>query len=255
MNVRTVAVLTLLVPAAALAWGKKKKEEEKKPLPAIKAGIHVKCLQELAGKKDGNGFVGLGMLDQTRGDLESAMKQYMEAFAAGYEILEAPVDLTLVNKGEQAVLWIQTTSCPVPVPAVEGVEEGTAAELEKGPEPVYPKGMQNVRSQGNVTANVWVGPDGRATRIHVIEAGAGPAGIERRRGPGEDPAERLVGRVQFALQAVEDLRGHDFGTASAGKVYTAKLVYHVPKELKEHLPSARPGVQIQETQRSNAPGL
>ena len=255
MKLRALMVCSLLVPAAALAWGKKKEEKAAAALPPIKAGIHVKCLEELAAKRDGNGHVGLGMLDQTRGDLAGAMKKYMEAFSTGMEILDVPVDFTLVNKGGQAVLWIQTTSCPVPVPAVEGVEETAATPLEKGPEPVYPKGMQNVRSQGNVTANVWVGADGRASRIHVIEAGAGPAGIERRRDPGEDPAERVVGRVQFALQAIEDLRGHDYGAANAGKVFQAKMSYLVPKEIKDHLPSTRPNVQIQDTQRSNAPGL
>lgn len=258
MRLRRIALAALLVvvlPSTALAWGKKKKAEEKKPLPPIKAGIHVKCLEELAGKKDGAGFVGLGMLDQTRGDLAGALKKYMDAFSTGMEILDVPVDLTLVNRGDQAVLWVQSAACPVPVPPVEGVAAGAATALEKGPEPVYPKGMQNVRSQGNVTANVWVGADGKASRIQVVEAGAGPAGIVRRRDPGEDPAERLVGRVQFALQAVEDLRAHDYGTANAGKVFTAKLSYLVPRELKDHLPVTRPNVQIQHNQRSNAPGL
>ena len=56
----------------------------------------------------------------------------------------------------------------------------------------------------------------------------------------EENAERLVARVQFALQSFEDLRGHDFGAAAGGKTFEWKLGYVPPKDMSENLPGGKP---------------
>lgn len=240
---RSVLVAALLVPAAAFAWGKSKKEEAAKPaLPALKAGIHQKCLAELAAENEVPGLMGLGILDQTKGDLAAAKEKYVAAFAAKADVVGSPIDLTYVP----GVIWIQTTNCPVPVPAAPSAETITVSALKSTLQPQYPRVLLSIRSEGDVETTVWVGADGKATRIHVDGASIGPIGIERRRDPGEEEAERQVARVQLALQAIEDLRGFDFGADKAGKSFAWKLSYFPPKDFSENLPGALPDTAAKE---------
>ena len=246
MNARIGLVVLLAIPAAALAWGKKK-EEAKPALPALKAGINIPCLKPLAEAKDPAGLLGMGMLDQTKGDLKAAGEKYAEASRAGNDVINAKVDLTLVN----GVIWIQSEKCPVPVPAAADSASVEASSLKIGLQPHYPKALLAVKSEGVVKAMVWVGADGRAVRVHVSETSAGPSGMgslildggtsDQRLKLEEENAERLLGRVQFALQAFEDLRSHDFGAAAAGKSFAWKLSYVPPKDMSENLPGRRVG--------------
>ena len=244
-------VLALLVPATAFGWGWGKKKEEAKAetpaLPALKAGIHHNCLRPLAAKNEPLGLIGMGMLDQTKGDLAAAMEKYKAAVLAEYDVVAAPIDFTLVN----GVIWIQSEVCAVPVPAAPEAEAIEEPKFEEELETVYPKPLENVRSEGSVTAAVWVGPDGRAARVHVAESGAGPSGLDRRYVAGEEAAERLVARVQFALQAIEDLRAFDFGKANAGKRFEKKLVYIPKNDISQS--GALPGQNGPQTPASVSP--
>lgn len=248
MRLTPVVVAALFVPVFALAWGKK--EPKKAPLPALKAGIHHQCLTPLAAKKEPAGLMGMGILDQTKGDLAGAKTRYMAAFATEYDVVSAPVDITYVA----GVIWIQSEACPVPVPAAPA---GERIELSQGKlkfQPTYPEILLSVRSEGDVETTVWVGADGRPSRIHVDAVSAGPVGIERRRDPGEEESERQVARVQIALQAIEELRGFDFGAANAGKSLAWKIAYLPPKDINENLPGL-PGVGGSPAGAPGAPGL
>lgn len=244
----TPLVAALFVPAVALAWGKK--EPKKAPLPALKAGIHHQCLTPLAANKEPAGLMGMGILDQTKGDLAGAKARYLTAFAGKYEVMTAPVDLTYVG----GVIWIQSEACPVPVPAAAPAEMIELSQAKLKFQPKYPEILLSVRSEGDVEATVWVGPDGKPSRIHVDSVSAGPLGIERRRDPGEEEAERQVARVQIALQVIEDLRGFDFGATNAGKNLAWKISYFPPKDISENLPGL-PGVGGSPASAPGAPGL
>lgn len=233
---RSVLVVALLVPAAAFAWGKTKKEAAKAALPPLKAGIHQKCLLPLAEEKEPAGLLGLGILDQTKGDLAAAEAKYIEAFAKKADVVASPIDLTYVP----GVIWIQTATCPVPVPAAPSAEAISVSALKSTLQPEYPRALLSIRSEGEVMTTVWVGADGKATRIHIDGVSIGPIGVERRRDPGEEEAERQVARVQIALQAIEDLRGFDFGADKAGKTFPWKLSYFPPKDFTENLPGSLP---------------
>lgn len=252
---RATLVALLLVPTAAFAWGKSKKpkaEEAKPAAPsALKAGIHHQCLRPLAEKKDPAGLMGMGILDQTRGDLAAAKIKYLDAFAAKHDIVASPVDVTYVP----GVIWIQTAACPVPVPAAPASETIDASVVKTKLEPTYPNVLLSVRSEGDVQTTVWVGADGKPSRIHVDSVGIGPIGVERIRDPGEELAERQVARVQIALQAIEDLRGHDFGADKAGKSFPWKLSYFPPKDFTENLPGTMPNTRAIDSRRLGDTGL
>lgn len=234
MRLTPVLVVALFVPALALAWGKK--EEKKAPLPALKAGIHHQCLTPLAEAKDPAGLLGMGILDQTKGDLKAAKTRYVAAFATKYDVVSEPVDLTFVS----GVIWIQSAACPVPVPAAPAGETIEVSATKMKFQPHYPEILQSIRSEGDVMATVWVGSDGKAARIHIDSVSVGPIGIERLRDPGEEEAERHITRVQIALQSIEDLRGFDFGAANANKSFAWKLPYFPPRAMGENLPGERP---------------
>lgn len=243
---RSIAILVtaVLVPAAALAWGKK--DEKKAPLPALKAGIHHQCLTPLAEKKEPAGLMGMGILDQTKGDLAAARNRYVTAFAQKHDVVATPLDLTYVN----GVIWIQSEACPVPVPAAAAAETIEVNALKVKFHTKYPEILLSIRSEGDVETTVWVGADGKPSRVHIDKASIGPIGLERRREPGEEEAERQVARVQLALQAIEDLRGFDFGAANSGKSFAWKLSYLPPKDITENVPGERPNT----AGAGNAPG-
>lgn len=248
MRSTTLFAAILFVPVAAFAWGKK---EEKKPaLPAMKAGVHHQCLTPLAAKKDPAGLMGMGILDQTRGDLAAAKARYVTAFGEKYDVVKAPVDLTYVG----GVIWIQSEACPVPVPAAAPSETIEVSSLKVKFQPKYPEILLSIRSEGDVETTVWVGADGRPSRLHVDAVSIGPIGLERRRDPGEEEAERQVARVQLALQAIEDLRAFDFGAKNAGKSFAWKLAYLPPKDISENLPGTLPNTSGTGT-APGAPGL
>ena len=206
--------------------------EAKPAASALKVGVHHQCLAPLAAKNDPAALVAMGIVDQTRGNLGEAKKKYMAAAGTELDVLTAPVDVTLAG----GVIWVQTVPCPVPVPAAPESEAVELEKLAKSLEPIYPRVLLSVRTEGTVRASVWVGPDGKATRIHVVDTSVGPVGVSKRRDPGEEIAERMIARVQLALQAIEDLRAHEFGAGVASKRFDWKLTYIPPRDAKDSLP-------------------
>ncbi len=229
------AVLAFAVPAFA-----------KEP-PPIKAGIHQQCLQDRAEGEStaADAWVSLGQLDQVRGDLKAAYDKYRKAFDLGADVTKAQLDFTLVN----GVLWIQNDACPVPVPALTG--KALMSEQAEGiaePKLRYPPILMNTQSEGTVLARTWLDEKGNVLRIAVTEASAGVPRVLRGTGlnvdstnrPGVEAAERMVSRVQFALNTIEVLRTHDFGRKARGKVVDAKVVYLPPDGMSVNLPRGGP---------------
>lgn len=229
-----IATLALLTTAPFSADAKKKKTDEveiPKGTP-MKAGVHQKCLQERADAgKEWDAWIHLGQLDQVRGDGKAAMEKYKKAIALGADVATAKIDFTLVND----VIWIQTDACPVPVPGSVGLGEAPPEGVIKDVAVKYPPILRFVMSEGAVTPRVWIGPDGKATRIAITESESSLPEAVHTRSRYDEQAERFYARVQFAMQTVETLRSHDFKGAE-GKVWEQRLVYKVPDEMKKNVP-------------------
>ena len=219
---------------------------------AMKAGIYQKCLQEKSGKGEPLAWVGLGELDQIRGDLKAAYEKYRKALALNAALVDSPIDFTWVAD----VIWVQSSICPVPVPPLAAglALADKVPETTRGPDLVYPEMIfMDIRSEGNATPRVWIGPEGKPIRIAIVEASSGPPGIIREdltRVPGAEAAERFEAKVQFALSAIEVLRGYDFGKAAAGKVFERKFAYLPNIDMLERTPdsgSSGPGANPVDT--------
>jgi len=201
---------------------------------ALKIGALHACLSPLASSGDSIGLIAMGVIDQARGNLGAAEARYRATAGTSFDMLGSPLDLTFA----EGVLWVQTRPCPVPVPDEPASEVQVVEKLKTRVEPTYPRALLSVRADASVTTTIWVGADGRASRLHIDSVRVGPVGVSKRRDPGEESAERMVARVQIALQAIEDLRGHDFGAELAGKRFEWKLAYVPPKPQGDALPGA-----------------
>jgi hypothetical protein len=239
-----VAAAGLLVAGVASA-----KSDPAPALPPMKAGVNVKCLEAnvKSDKPVAGAWITLGMLDQVRGDLKAAEEKYRKGYSAGAtDLAAAKIDFTLVG----GAIWIQDAGCPVPVPAA-GADAKETTDL-KGPKaPAYPTSLMGFKAEGNATIDAVIGPDGQALRVTVKEASAGPTNVERHREPGEEDAERLVSRVQFALVAMQATRDFKFPDGGAGKIYEAKMLFQPPHDISQDLP----GSGSMDTTRGDAGGV
>lgn len=212
------AAVLFLAPRSARAGG-------------LRAGINVPCLEK-AVKGDNppaTAWVALGYLDQVRGDLKEAVGKYEKAFSAGSkDLANEPIDFTLVGD----IIWIQNDLCRVPVPK-QGAD-ATAATDAKGPETTakYPPALNSIAAEGDAVATAVIGPNGHPIRVRVADVSAGPAQVPHTYGkPGQEAAERLMARVQFALVTLQTLKDYKFADGSAGKVFTWKPRYVPPHDL------------------------
>lgn len=224
-----IVVSTLVLGALLLACGPKR---EVSSSSSLKVGALHACLGPLAQDNDPVGLIAMGVIDQARGNLDSAEQRYRIAAGNAVDVLAAPLDLTFAD----GVVWVQTRKCPVPVPDEPLSDVANVEKLRSRIEATYPRVLLSVRSDASVVATIWVGADGRASRIHVDSVRVGPVGVSKRADPGEELAERMVVRVQIALQAIENLRGHDYGAELAGKRFEWKLAYVPPKDQSDGLP-------------------
>ena len=228
------AVALALVSFSAEAK-KKKTDAAEIEIPKgtpMKAGVHQKCLQARADAgTEWDAWIHLGQLDQVRGDGKSAMEKYRKAVALGADVSTAKIDFTLVND----VIWIQTDACPVPVPGSVGLGEAVTEGAMKEVTVKYPPILRFVLSEGSVTPRVWIGTDGKPTRISIVEVTSSLPEAVHTRQMYDERAERFYARVQFAMQTIETLRAHEF-TGAEGKVWEQRLVYKVPDEMKKNVP-------------------
>jgi len=202
------------------------------PSQGMKAGINQKCLlAKSADGKDASALIALGELAMVRDDPKTALDDFQAAGKLGADVANAPVNFTLVK----GVLWIQNDECPVPVPAPSAAQLAAAElsiEAVPGPKVAYPVGASRVvHSEGNAHPRAWIGADGKPERIAIIDVTSGPPGFEHNEGRklGDEAGERLFGRIQFAIAALDALRGYDFGAANAGKVWDKKIEF-IPTE-------------------------
>jgi hypothetical protein len=239
---RRSIILLAALSLPLLAFGKKKDAAPAAPAKApLKAGINQKCLQSKADEgKDASAFMSLGELDQVRGDLKGAFDKYKKAFSLDADVANHPIDFTMVGE----VIWIQNANCPVPVPSAD-VQAASAPDTLAAPKIDYPMAInREVRAEGNVTPRVWIGADGKAARVAIVDVTAGPPGYDHPRDPGQEAAERFLARVQFSLSTLDAFRGYDMGADNAGKVWEKKIAFVPPNEMESNLPGSGPNTSI-----------